>query len=145
MNKKYINPKTGKKYSFFDRKGNGTDDVLMWAKMFEGKASKKEYRIVKQEYTWLGFHVSTVWLGLDHSFGADTDPLIFETMVFRPGSWAELDMDRYTTEKQAKIGHNVLVCKWSNPLYILFKLIDQKTWSIQWKFNKLLRKIRKRT
>ena len=47
-------------------------------------------------------HVSTVWLGLDHSFG-DGPLLIFETMVF--GGNLDLEMDRYTTEAEALAGH----------------------------------------
>lgn len=38
------------------------------------------YAIVKQEYVD-DYWISTVWLGLDHSF-ASGPPLIFETMVF---------------------------------------------------------------
>ena len=47
--------------------------------------------------------VSTVWLGLDHSFGHG-DPLIFETMVFNKSgqsTWVR----RYSTEPEAKQGH----------------------------------------
>lgn len=54
--------------------------------------------------------VSTVWLGLDHGFplGPDEDnyrPLIFETMVFGPGSCSELFMARYSTLADAQAGH----------------------------------------
>lgn len=60
------------------------------------------------------FWVSTVWLGLDHSFSWTGDepnpkPLIFETMIFKMGVKA---MDnslnyqtRYTTEEEALAGH----------------------------------------
>ncbi|MDR3083419.1 MAG: hypothetical protein LBV60_21295 [Streptomyces sp.] len=48
--------------------------------------------------------VSTVWLGLDHSFGAGP-PVIFETMVFRHGSRDDEDCQRYSTELEARIGH----------------------------------------
>ncbi len=46
--------------------------------------------------------VSTVYLGLDHSYD-DGPPLIFETMIF--GGPREEQMWRYTTEAQAKAGH----------------------------------------
>lgn len=54
--------------------------------------------------------VSTVWLGLDHSFG-DGPPMIFETLVFAPSSDAELadDMTRYPTEAEAEQGHDTVV------------------------------------
>ena len=50
--------------------------------------------------------VSTVWLGLDHSFGAGP-PIIFETMVF--GGPYNQECWRYSTEQQAREGH-ALVC-----------------------------------
>ena len=54
------------------------------------------------------FHVSTVWLGLDHSFSLDRDrpPVIFETMVFTEfGGGGDVYCQRYSTEKQALRGH----------------------------------------
>jgi len=51
------------------------------------------------------FHVSTVWLGLDHSFGYGP-PLIFETMIFGPkGTSDDLYQYRYSTLEQAREGH----------------------------------------
>src|ERR1700676_4686073 len=44
--------------------------------------------------------VSTIYLGLDHSFGS---PLIFETMIF--GGLRDQETWRYTTEAQAREGH----------------------------------------
>lgn len=58
------------------------------------------------------FWVSTVWLGLDHSFGSGP-PLIFETMVFAGdhdlGDGRERDCRRYTTEAEALEGHAATV------------------------------------
>lgn len=51
------------------------DDVITWGKWFE-----KHDRIVKQE-TIGDVKVSTVFLGLDHSFGSGP-PDWFETMIF---------------------------------------------------------------
>lgn len=133
LDKKYINPKTGRKYEYYSRKGEGYDDVLDWAKHAEDRKNK----VVKQQTTWLGYWVSTVWLGLDHSYSEDAPPLIFETMVFR-GSYSGLDMDRYTTEKQAKDGHIKMVKKWSNPAYVCYKLFMDKTWSIRYRLRKLI-------
>jgi len=64
--------------------------------------------------------VSTVWLGLNHSFGSGR-PLIFETMVFRTRrigkkrevvDWAELASNRYSTESEARAGHQEMVRAW---------------------------------
>jgi len=48
--------------------------------------------------------VSTVWLGLDHSFGYGP-PLIFESMVFGLDAAVDDIMRRYSTEEQAMTGH----------------------------------------
>jgi hypothetical protein len=50
--------------------------------------------------------VSTVWLGLDHSFGGPV-PLIFETLVF--GGRHDGFMLRYPTEDQARAMHDQIV------------------------------------
>ena len=72
------------------------NDLMEWAKQMEGKN-----RIVEQSQLG-GVKVSTVFLGLDHSFG-DGQPLLFETMIFR----GEHDQyqDRYSTWDEAVEGH----------------------------------------
>jgi hypothetical protein len=62
-------------------------------------------------YTDLGQQgtVSTVWLGLDHSFGFDGPPLIYETLVFG-GPLAD-EMERYTTLEQARTGHQFMLMR----------------------------------
>lgn len=52
--------------------------------------------------------VSTVWLGIDHSFGYGP-LLIFETLVF--GGPLDKEMDRYTTEQEALTGHEQMVAR----------------------------------
>ena len=69
-----------------------------------------EYRRVASTRVrrWL---VSTVWLGLDHNVLGHM-PLIFETMVFDEESddkHHDLEMERYTTECQALLGHDATV------------------------------------
>ena len=46
--------------------------------------------------------VSTVFLGMDHSFGGGP-PLLFETMIF--GGKSDGYMDRYGTWQEAEAGH----------------------------------------
>lgn len=52
--------------------------------------------------------VSTVDLGIDHSFGIGK-PLYYETMIFRKDGdkidFSELYCDRYSTEEEAREGH----------------------------------------
>lgn len=55
-----------------------------------------------------GYEVSTVWLGLDHSMPWDTEPQIFETMVFGEGPWEDYCM-RWSTRSQAELGHLMVV------------------------------------
>tara|TARA_Y100000310_G_scaffold247602_1_gene253239 strand:- start:17773 stop:18003 length:231 start_codon:yes stop_codon:yes gene_type:complete len=49
-------------------------------------------------------------LGLDHSF-VGGKLLIFETMVFDKDR-EEIDVERYSTEKEALVGHLKMVKKW---------------------------------
>ncbi len=50
--------------------------------------------------------VSTVFLGLDHSWG-EGPPLLWETMIF--GGEHDEYQDRYTSLEAAKIGHTTAV------------------------------------
>lgn len=47
--------------------------------------------------------VSTVFLGLDHNFGLDGPPILFETMIF--GGKHDQYQDRYETRDEALLGH----------------------------------------
>jgi len=104
---------------YYNRKGQPIADTLEWAKLIEDL----NYKIVKQEYIG-DYWISTVWLGLDHSFGHGA-PLIFETMVFSKEETEEVrilnrvrkfrkefDQVRYTTEQEALAGHHELVEKY---------------------------------
>lgn len=90
---------------YYDPDGN---EILLsqWLEAFE----KNDRRLAIKHLT-NGFVISTVWLGLDHSFGFGK-PLIYETMVFKEGNYNELDMDRYSTKAEALIGHKKMVEKW---------------------------------
>lgn len=52
--------------------------------------------------------VSTVFLGLDHSWG-DGEPQIFETMVF--GGALDQEQERYSTWAEAEAGHAAMVAR----------------------------------
>lgn len=58
---------------------------------------------MKQEH-YKGFYVSTVFLGLDHSFG-EGRPLWFETMVFKDGDFSDLWCKRAETSQEALSYH----------------------------------------
>lgn len=47
--------------------------------------------------------VSTVFLGLDHNYYGQGEPILYETMIF--GGYHSDDMYRYCTKDEALIGH----------------------------------------
>lgn len=71
-------------------------DIIEWGKWFE----KAERHVAKTEAG--DVKVSTVFLGLDHSFG-EGPPLLFETMIF--GGDHDEEMWRYSTWDEAEQGH----------------------------------------
>ena len=95
-------------HMWFDREGKPID-TLTAARYMEDINYKRVAQTSLKDGTW----ISTVWLGLDHSFG-EGPPLIFETMVFpdSANSAAEEDMERYATEAEARAGHKRMVEKW---------------------------------
>lgn len=54
-------------------------------------------------------YVSTVFLGLDHSFLSDGPPVLYETMIFN-GPYSDWQ-DRYHTRAEALEGHNKVVAR----------------------------------
>lgn len=89
-----------------DEKGNAVPepDTLKWARWFENAGKK---RILKQTEIEPGVEVSTVFLGLDYNFTEKGEPLIWETMVF--GGKYNQYMNRYSTRKEAEVGHKAFV------------------------------------
>jgi hypothetical protein len=79
-----------------------------------GKLSTSEKKFVAQTDLPGGVWVSTVLLGMDHSFGRGVRPVIFETMVFESkDNLVEIDGNRYCTREEAELGHNEMVTKWT--------------------------------
>lgn len=94
----------------YDRQGNPIT-TAEWGRL----VADDDYRRIG--LTEIGpYTVSTVWLGLDHSF-REGPPVIFETMVFTTSAWntdrteedhellLEIDAARYHTEQEAITGH----------------------------------------
>lgn len=75
-----------------------------WAQAFKSKD-----RVVARTRVYDGCEVSTVFLGLDHRFGGDGPPIVFETLVF--GGPFDQEMDRYCTWAEAEAGHARMVDK----------------------------------
>lgn len=77
------------------------DDLMEWARWFE----KADRQVNKTDITD-EISVSTIFLGLDHSF-SDGPPLLFETMIF--GGEHDQYQDRYATYEEAEAGHIIAV------------------------------------
>ena len=78
-------------------------DLLTWARWFETAE-----RQVAETWVTPTLRVSTVFLGLDHQWGAGP-PLLFETMCFHDGDGQECE--RYSTWAAAEQGHEALVAR----------------------------------
>ena len=73
------------------------DDASEWGRWFE----KADRHVAKTELRNRVI-VSTVFLGLDHSFGGGI-PILFETMIF--GGKHNHYQERYATWEEAEAGH----------------------------------------
>jgi hypothetical protein len=78
--------------------------LIAWALMYAGDA-----RRVAFDQVGPGIEVSTVFLGIDHRFGGDGPPIVFETMVF--DDYGGNEMVRYCTWDAAVAGHAETVAK----------------------------------
>ncbi len=83
------------------------EDLLTWGKWFEDASTNGERTVGRKMIG--NVLVSTVFLALEHSFGAETSiPLLYETLVF--GGKLNQEMERYSTKEQALEGHQAM-CK----------------------------------
>lgn len=83
-------------------------DLMKWARWMEAEMQKKK-RVAS---TYVGrVLISTVFLGIDHSFNRNGLPILWETMVFI-GSKSS-DCHRYSSLQDARDGHakTVKFCK----------------------------------
>jgi hypothetical protein len=86
-----------------------TNQYLEWSKEHRlgtlknpGSKVVGSYQSPKNDY-----RISTVFLGLDHSFSEDEEPLLFETLVF--DGELEGEMERYSTWDEAVEGHAKMI------------------------------------
>jgi hypothetical protein len=112
--------KAFKQYFILDEKHKLKQvEALEWAKWIEEDNNR---RIVKQDHLMNGYFVSTVFLGLNHNFfGKSKQPLVFETIVFKPFNPfaqfpTEEHMERYSTWQKAFNGHRRAVRKYEQVL-----------------------------
>jgi len=109
-------------------------DFMTWAYWLEADQGGQRQRIVAQEDLPHGYRISTIFIGLNHSYFKGP-PLWFETMVFEPPTnvpspitgkiyklGPEVFQDRYTTLEEARSGHEIIKAKWLG----WFSQIDNK-------------------
>ena len=99
------------RYVLIDGEVKPEPDLKKWAEWIE--TADRTVKVTKGD-KWV---VSTVFMGLDYSFG-EPQPIVFETMVFKRAAWdgrgalREHEMNRYSTLEEAKAGHADIVKKW---------------------------------
>ena len=91
------------KYILKDRNPVVCDSLEKWAQWFEHHAEERKVG----KTTVSGVFVSTVFIGLDHSFG-NGKPIVFETIAFGRKN-RSLAQERYSTWAEAEAGHKKMV------------------------------------
>jgi hypothetical protein len=81
------------------------NDLMKWAKWFSNANRRVASETIGKS------RVSTVFLGIEHSFG-EGKPLLFETMVF--GGDDDGAQDRCTTWEEAEAMHATMVARVKN-------------------------------
>jgi hypothetical protein len=107
------------KYILIDRRPVPCPDLMRWGRFMQEVDRRVAFTDVD------GIHVSTVFLGLDHSW-TDGPPVLFETMIFggeydeeyqeRCCTWAEAEEMHRAAVKVAKKGKKVPSAYWARRL-----------------------------
>lgn len=81
-------------------------------------------RRVAADHAWFKmWRVSTVFLGIDHSYWPDGPPLLYETMVFHTfGEGCDFYVRRYTYEFEAVEGHQLALHQYRKLRYLPYGL-----------------------
>lgn len=79
-----------------------------WARLMSD-VEYKRIALTRVDDSGFVVEVSTVWLGLDHSFGFGGPPLLFETMVF--GGPFDEEQWRWPNKVAALAGHDQVVAE----------------------------------
>lgn len=127
--------RVGSEYYAKDGRELSFDEYLQLLK--SERDSEKDYRRVAWtdvEIDGVTWHVSTVWLGLDHSHTFDEDqrcaPLTFETMAFRdlePKPYRELN--DWNDEEMVKLGMPADLAKRGGDMIVKTEFKD---WQFRW-------------
>lgn len=87
--------------------GEDHEALMAWGKMFASREQRivEQTEVKKDPRVW----VSTVFLGMDHSWEENGPPILWETMIF--GGILDLYQERYSSYIAAVRGHNEAVRK----------------------------------
>ena len=88
----------GNRYILVDGEPVEEPDLIKWAEWF----GQTDVRVLAKSKAPDGSEVSTIFLGLDHSFGCGP-PVLWETMIF--GGEHDQYQDRYSSREDAMKGH----------------------------------------
>lgn len=91
------------KYILVDKQPVEEPDVLKWGEWFE----TADRRVAETDVD--GVRVSTVFLGIDHNFEGEGEPVLFETMTFADRADLNGWQFRYETMGEAEEGHREVV------------------------------------
>lgn len=100
-------------------------DMMEWAKWF-GNGDTDNRRVKLDKFSNDTISVSTVFLGIDHNFGDEGEPVLFETMIFGGSLGEHYDefQDRYCTWKEAEAGHKNAI------KLILDDALEKRQWEL---------------
>lgn len=84
----------------------GRDGRLISRKELDVLTADHDYRLVAHDHVGDDLLVSTVWMGLDYSFGRGPRRLIFETLVMTPEGTIQGELS--ATEDEARAVHRRL-------------------------------------
>ena len=79
-------------------------DYLAWARF----KAEQGHRLRVDRTHLAEIEVSTVFLAQDHSFGGGALPILYETAVFKRGTFVGI-FGRYATRDDAQVGHDQVV------------------------------------
>ena len=88
----------GDRYILVDKVVAEESDLIKWAKWMQ-TGNRTLSMLQKGDV-----RVSTVFLGLDYSFGEDGPPVLWETMIF--GGPEDGYQERFTSPEAAILGHH---------------------------------------
>lgn len=92
--------------TYYDRDGIPISAERFYELKWGADGAVTDYAVVGRDRVE-DVEISTVWLGLDHSWTTQSSPVIFETMLF--GGDHDQECVRYRTLDEAKRGHAAAV------------------------------------